>query len=264
MLQVTMPQVTVVVPCYNEAERLDPAEFLRLARQDGLSVLFVNDGSRDGTEDLLRDVCDRSSGRASWLSLEHNSGKAEAVRRGLLQALQDGPAVVAYLDADLSTPVDELLRLADLMRERADVHVVLGSRVRLLGNAVERKAIRHYLGRVFATAASLALGLAVYDTQCGAKLFRASPTLRAALDIPFETRWIFDVELLARLLFGAQGQPALTAAQFLEVPLRTWRDVAGSKLRLHHMARAASDLARIHLQLRHQRARRDLPGPADH
>src|SRR5690606_38221872 len=98
------------------------------------------------------------------------------------------------------------------------------------GRAIERHAWRHYLGRVFATAASLALRLRVYDTQCGAKLFRASDRLAELFRDPFRARWIFDVELIARLIRQRRGT-ALPGAESViyEFPLLEWRDVPGSK-----------------------------------
>ena len=94
---------------------------------------------------------------------------------------------------------------------------------------------------------SVVLGLDVYDTQCGAKVFRDGPALRAALAQPFASRWVFDVELLGRLHGGMAGAPGLPASAFLEVPLGEWRDVSGTKLGLRSAARAALDLARITL-----------------
>ncbi|HEY7375200.1 MAG TPA: hypothetical protein VIF57_23765, partial [Polyangia bacterium] len=110
---------------------------------------------------------------------------------------------------------------------------------------IERSAVRHYLGRVFATAASLILRTRVYDTQCGAKLFRAGPALAEALSAPFLSRWAFDVELLGRLLIGTPGVAPLPLAAIVEVPLAVWHDVEGSKLGLAGMARTARDLALV-------------------
>ncbi|WP_242360212.1 MULTISPECIES: glycosyltransferase [unclassified Anaeromyxobacter] len=246
-----MPEaVALVIPCFNEAVRLQREELLRLARaREGLSLVLVDDGSTDGTVAVLDELRRAEPARISVVLLPRNRGKAEAVREGLRRALAGGAAVVGYADADLSTPVDELVRLVDTARGSRR-EAVLGSRVRLLGRRIERQPLRHYLGRVFATLASLALGLAVYDTQCGAKLFRATPALAAALEAPFRTRWIFDVELLARLRAGGPGVAPLGEDAFEEVPLLAWRDVGGSKLRPGAMLAAGLQLVALGVRLR--------------
>lgn len=238
----------LVIPCFNEETRLS-GDDVRALLADGVRVILVDDGSRDGTAALLQRLEAESPERVRALILPRNGGKGEAVRAGMRAALDDGAALTGYLDADFATPPEEILRLRDELLAH-DAQVVIGARVRRLGSRIDRRPTRHYLGRIFATAASLALGVGVYDTQCGAKLFRDVPALRAALDAPFTSRWAFDVELLARLLRPASGAPAVPVSAFLEVPLRAWRDVAGSKLRGATMLRAGADLARIALQHR--------------
>jgi glycosyltransferase involved in cell wall biosynthesis len=251
-------RATLVVPCFDEAARLDRHAFGSLLDDAALDLLFVDDGSTDGTGAVLRELANAHPGRIRWLQLERNRGKAEAVRQGLIDALSTTPppAIVGYADADLATPAPELRRLVDVLRG-SDAQVLLGSRVALLGREVHRRPVRHYLGRIFATAASLTLRTDVYDTQCGAKLFRASPALAAALAQPFASRWVFDVELLGRLLTGTGDAAPVPASAFLEEPLRVWRDVAGSKLDSRHMLGAVADLARIGRDL--ARLRRSRP-----
>lgn len=246
-----MRETILVVPCFNESARLRDAEFLALARDADLGVLFVDDGSTDGTAERITRLAAGSDGRVTLHRLARNCGKAEAVRQGMLRAIAEGAANTGYADADLSTPAAELVRLVDEMR-RQRVQVVLGSRVRMLGRDIERRALRHYLGRVFATGASMALGLAVYDTQCGAKLFRVTPVLRAALATPFASRWAFDVELLGRLL-ARGGRSGYAAADMIEVPLQRWSHAAGSKLTALDAARAGLDLLRIAWHVRRPR-----------
>ena len=134
--------------------------------------------------------------------------------------------------------------------DRGGPAALIASRVRLLGRAIERRPHRHYLGRLFATTASVALGIPIYDTQCGAKFFRRTDALVAALATPFESSWIFDVELLDRLLHGAPTAALLSLDDLEEVPLREWRDVAGSKLRFLEMLRAGVQLAALALRRR--------------
>jgi glycosyltransferase involved in cell wall biosynthesis len=235
-----MVERTLVVPCHNEASRLDVEAFTNLGRQLEGRVLFVDDGSTDATADIL-DAARRRCGQVvDVLTLPRNRGKAEAVRAGLLAAVRDGTRLVGYFDADLATPPAEIARLFAYADSRPDLVAVLGSRVRLLGTSIDRHEWRHLLGRLWATGASAALDLPVYDTQCGAKVFQVGPELSTAIVEPFKTSWAFDVELLARLCRGGVHASALA-----EVPLNEWRDVAGSKLRALPALRAAWDLLRI-------------------
>lgn len=234
----------VVVPCYNEARRLDASAVVHLVdTEPRVSLLFVDDGSTDATAVVLDELCRSRPQRISSLALAVNSGKTEAVRRGVLAALERRPGFVAYWDADFSTPLDMVaVFLAELDR-KPDLLGVLGSRICRLGADIDRLALRHYAGRIFATIASVVLGMAVYDTQCGAKMFRATDDLARAFSQPFHTRWILDVELLARLRrdLGA----ATLASRLFEMPLPRWKDVAGSKLTMGQGAAAFVDLWRI-------------------
>jgi glycosyltransferase involved in cell wall biosynthesis len=230
-----MSPTVVVIPCHNEANRLATERFLSFARQSETQLLFVDDGSTDATHQILGAMAGAAPDRISAIRLASQSGKGGAVRAGLRTAIAAGADVVAYLDADLSTPLEELARLLAARRE-TDADAVLGSRVGLLGHDVQRSPARHYLGRIFATAASSVLGLQIYDTQCGAKVFRVCPALEQALAPPFRTRWVFDVELIARL------QRADAGIRLVEVPLQQWRDVGGSKLTVWDMFLAARDL----------------------
>lgn len=232
--------VVIVVPCYNEATRLRPDEFKRfVAKNADVGFLFVDDGSSDRTRSILDDL----SGDAMAVIGQPHLGKGAAVRRGVLDALQL-PEVryVGYWDADLSTPLDAIVDLTDVLDRLPNVTLAMGARVQLLGRSIRRSAIRHYLGRVFATAASLILSLPVYDTQCGAKLFRVGPETRHAFAEPFATRWVFDVEIIARMRQFERGS---IHERIYEVPLQQWHDATGSKRRPWHYAAAARDLAVI-------------------
>jgi hypothetical protein len=176
-------------------------------------------------------------------SLATNSGKAEAVRQGVLHVASLGRFdAIGYWDADLSTPLAQLDLLIAALENNPGRAVALGSRVKRLGSDIERKAVRHYLGRVFSTVASQLFDLAVYDSQCGAKLFRADLAM-PLFGEPFATKWLFDVELLVRLRRHLGSRQFLDAS--IEVPLTAWREVGGSKLRLTHMLRVPFDLLTI-------------------
>jgi glycosyltransferase involved in cell wall biosynthesis len=238
----------IVVPCYNEEKRLDAAAFRSFApASHRVRFLFVNDGSRNGTAAMLDRLEAADPARFLTLHMVKNSGKAEAVRRGMLRAMELQAEFVGFWDADLATPLDAIGDFCDLLVERPAVEMVFGSRVKLLGRDIQRSAARHYLGRVFATAVSLVLGLGIYDPQCGAKLFRVTPSLRSLLEEPFIARWIFDVEIMARLICQRRGTPRPQAEEVIcEYPLKIWHGRAGSRLRRRDFVVAAVDLMRIY------------------
>ena len=237
------PEVVVVIPCYDEELRLHPEDFAALVARDDIAAIFVDDGSTDGTVEVLHRIQATYPGSIEVITRDRNEGKAEAVAVGLRAALDAGATWVGYLDADLAVPVEEWLRVAD--RRSDDVDGILASRVRLLGRSIDRRLYRHLIGRIFATYASALLRLPVYDTQCGAKVFRASPRLSAALDEPFTTRWLFDVEILARLLYPLAPLPGLDPGRLVEVPLRSWKDVAGSALAPSSAPQIARQVVRL-------------------
>jgi hypothetical protein len=223
-------RATIVVPCYNEECRLDEYEFSRLAASGRVRLLFVNDGSTDGTRFILARLV-ATSEAIDLVDLRANAGKAEAVRRGLLAAIAQGASIIGYYDADLATPPHELLRLLEVLQADPLLTAVFGARLARLGSKIKRSPLRHYVGRIYATLASVALGITVYDTQCGAKVFRVQPAVISAVSIPFRSSWSFDVELCHRLLMGTTEVAGLSERSFVEVPLTAWEDVGGSKVR---------------------------------
>ena len=235
----------LVIPCYNEESRL-PVDELRAFQPEGIRVelLFVDDGSTDGTLALLESLRAENPERFALLALEQNSGKAEAVRRGLLAAMERQPDLAGFWDADLATPLGEIPGFIDVFNTRSEIEMVFAARVRLLGRSISRNPRRHYVGRVGATLISSSLGLAVYDTQCGAKLFRVSDRMREIFAAPFLSRWIFDVEIIARLV-RLRGRDAAARAIY-ELPITAWHDVKGSKVRSTDFLRALKDLWKIH------------------
>jgi glycosyltransferase involved in cell wall biosynthesis len=257
-------EVIVTVPCFNEMLRFPTQAFSDfLERSKNVTLVFVDDGSTDDTPLVLERLRQRHPRQVCTLRLSANVGKAEAVRRGMQVALRRQPAMVGYWDADLATPLNAIPRFVDVLQTRPKLDLVMGSRVALLGRDIQRSTLRHFIGRVFATAASIALDLPVYDTQCGAKLFRVTPAFRKLISQPFLARWIFDVEILARMVLEAHStSQGFVKPMIYEYPLEQWHDVHGSRLKLLDFVIAGIDLAAIYWRYRRrsaQHAQSDAP-----
>lgn len=245
------PTLITIVPCYNEEHRLSIQSFLReLSSYPEAHFVFVDDGSTDRTLlKLEQELKSSGSSRASLLALERNFGKAEAVRQGMLMALEKFPsaAYFGFLDADAATQPPEYLEMFDTMRAKDSLEAVFASRVRLLGRKIDRRPLRHWISRIFATWTSWLLEIPIYDTQCGAKIFKRK-LLEKTLTEAFITRWLFDIEWILRILieYKKDGLRYFEIEDKIhEIPLQRWHDVSGSKLKLSDFIRGPLELFRI-------------------
>lgn len=234
----------IVIPCYNEASRLPIIEFEQYLHENpSILLLFVNDGSKDSTSNVLHSL-QASLKNAYVLDLPINRGKANAVREGFLYALANFSfEYIGYFDADLATPLCEIQRLLSDFYSDPKIQMVVGSRILRMGAKIDRNTKRHIFGRVFATIASNTLLLPVYDTQCGAKLFTKS----LASDIfqePFTSKWLFDVEIFARVAIK-NGFPEVMKV-ILEHPLKHWLEKGDSRIKGKDFFIFPLDLVKIH------------------
>ena len=238
-----MTSLTIVLPAYNEEARLGPAldELFGYLRRSGggraglpgpdalpsdITVLVVDDGSTDGTVQLVSERLDatnpaRGSSSARGLTLRllkvPHGGKGAAVRAGVLASRSD---IVVFADADMATPPDQLPLLTAALREH---DLALGSRIQPDGRDMRRTqpGYRRALGRLFHLLASVWVVGPVQDTQCGFKGFRG-PVARDLFAMQRVTSIVFDVELI--YLARKRGYSMAL------VPIE-WSDRHGSRMR---------------------------------
>ncbi len=219
------PALSLVVPAFNEEQRLGDslARVIAFGREQAYSVeiIVVDDGSADGTFALAEAAGERPAPNVTLRSLRHeqNRGKGAAVRTGAQAAMGE---TVLYLDADLSTPPDEVPKLLAALEDGADV--AIGSRLRPEGGDMRasQPAWRRIGGRLFATVRRRLLLGDIDDTQCGFKAFTRAAATELFARQQLEG-WAFDAELLylaQRLGFTVR-----------QVPI-TWQHVEGSQFRL--------------------------------
>jgi glycosyltransferase involved in cell wall biosynthesis len=226
-----MQKICIVIPCFNEQYRLPLNEFIISYNTSDYFYLFVNDGSKDLTINVLNELRKGREDRIFILDCKENHGKAEAVRKGILTALElQNFSVIGYLDADLATPINEIPKIVNHIN--GEIYFAFGSRIKMIGSKIKRKWYRHIVGRIFATIASKILKIGVYDTQCGAKFFDSN-IVENIFSEKFKTKWIFDLELFFRFKMLYKNIDINKIAK--EVPLENWRDIGGSKLKLKNL-----------------------------
>lgn len=219
----------MVIPAYNERRRL-PGTLTEIVRYLAASpltweLIVVDDGSTDGTADLVRPP-------ARLIRTPVNRGKGHAVRRGVLASRG---RLVCFSDADLATPIEELTRLLAAF----DGGAVVGSRALPGSRTVVRQApSRELMAWLGTRLIRIVAAPGVRDTQCGFKLFDGDRArlafARAEID-----GWAFDVEILR--LFARFGWPVT------EVPV-TWSHRPGSKVRPLDYLRTLDELRRLRWQ----------------
>jgi glycosyltransferase involved in cell wall biosynthesis len=234
--------LAIVIPCYNEANRLPVIQFERFLPQNPkIFIFFVNDGSQDKTKEVLGRLKNRFFKQIEILNLSQNQGKANAVLEGITKVLKEQRFhKVAYLDADLATPLEECIRLSHYVNGK--IVMTFGSRILKLDNQIKRKWYRFILGRVVATAISKTLKLSIYDSQCGCKIFEIHAA-KKVFDRPFISKWLFDVEIFHRMI-SVYGRSQIQD-HLLEVPLKVWVDTPDSRVSPLYFFRLWWDLFKI-------------------
>jgi dolichyl-phosphate beta-glucosyltransferase len=232
------PDVSIVVPAFDEEERLGNSLAGMLAYLSGrelpAELVVVDDGSSDRTADVARDAASAFPQiKTKVIRYEQNRGKGYAVKTGLLASEAD---IALFSDADLSTPIEEMPKLVDPIAA-GEFDVTFGSR------AIDRSLIgthqpwrREQGGRVMNLIIKMMSGLRFLDTQCGFKAFNLVK-FRPLLDLMIIDRFGFDVEFL--FVANCHG------LRLAEIPVR-WNDVAGSKVNvIRDTRRMFSELAQI-------------------
>lgn len=234
--------LSIIIPAFNEEKKLDVQAFrMFLSAQKQVFFVFVNDSSTDKTLSIIEEICIGFEEKTFIISNKQNVGKAQSVRNGINYALQHNKTKkYAFLDADLATSLDECLLISTKVNDV--ISFSFGSRILTIDSEIKRKAYRHYIGRVIATAISNVLKLEVYDTQCGCKVFSQKLAEDIFQEI-FISKWLFDVELFFRILKKYGRKDAI--GKMHEHPLKKWIDKGESKVKFTYIFKLWVDLWRI-------------------
>jgi len=235
--------VGVVIPCYNEEERLLTSTFKDFAYKNlGYHLCFVNDGSTDNTLAVLEDLRKGNEDTISIFNCEKNGGKAEAVRQGVLHLSKDPQLdYIGYLDADLSTDFKDFDELVQTL-ENSDFKIVSGSRISRMGADITKESARKIISMTINFIIQKILGMPFKDTQCGAKIMDKE-IVSLMFNKRFITRWLFDVEIFIRMRkhYGKEKVQGLICEQ----PLKRWIHADGSKLSMKDSITIVGQLAKI-------------------
>ncbi len=223
-----MQETCIIIPCYDEAARLDQEAFLHFSMGNPhIFFCFVNDGSKDNTMDILRELALKNEQQFQVLDLKTNSGKGEAVRQGMLKnAVSSSFQFMGYFDADLATPLEEIPKLLSYFANNPSLEIAFGSRKKTKQNSIRRNIFRHNFGRIYAGFVTSVLRLPIYDTQCGAKIL-TTKTAANVFQKPFLDRWLFDLEVFCRI---KKEKGSLFRQSIREVVVETWTETGDSRI----------------------------------
>lgn len=237
--------VGVVIPCYNEEKRLKAASFTQFVERSlGYHLCFVNDGSKDNTLEVLKEI---SKGKEDFISVydcAKNGGKAEAVRQGILHLTKDQQIdYFGYLDADLSTNFDDFEDLVQTISS-SSFQIVGGSRMARMGANITKEGGRAIISKTINMIIRNILGMSFNDTQCGAKVMTRE-VAENMFNEPFLTSWLFDVEIFLRMKkhFGSENVNQIICEQ----PLKRWIHEDGSHLSMKDSFKILAQLLQLKL-----------------
>lgn len=231
----------VIIPCYNEEQRLDPNYWNSLTNFLDFQWIFVNDGSTDNTKSKLEEIKNKIT-----LNLEVNSGKAEAIRYGINYAISrsdEDDLVACYIDADSAFQTNDVKRIFEIFKEKRrakQIDSVWASRVALAGRNIKRSTTRHHLARIIITIIGFVDKKIPYDPQTGFKIFYLNYKGKQIFENEFKTRWFFDIEILRRW-----EKLTYSKMDIWEEPVTYWNEISGSKVNKRQYFRILKELLYI-------------------
>jgi len=235
--------IGVVIPCYNEEERLQSDLFKKFVEKYlGYHLCFVNDGSKDNTLKVLNELREGNEDRISIYDCEKNGGKAEAVRLGMLHlSAQNQYDYIGFLDADLSTNFDDFQDLVTTI-STSHFQIVSGSRMSRMGADITKESARAIISKTINFIIRKTLGMEINDTQCGAKIM-TKEIVEKTFQKKFLTKWLFDVEIFMRMkkVYGSKKAQSLICEQ----PLKRWIHADGSKLSMKDSVKIIGQIGQI-------------------
>lgn len=236
-----MLKICMIVPCYNEGQRILENEYLSfLNTHTNFNLLFVDDGSNDQTYEVLSKLKEKHQ-NINLLKLNKNSGKAEAIRSGFNTIKNSNYQLIGYIDADLAIPFSEVLRLQEKINE--GYLFAFSSKKPTQNSNLEIKFKRYFIGRVLSFMVSKSLKLKVYDTQCGCKLMEKD-LAEIAFRNTFFSSWLFDVEIIWRIII--QNGRSFFNNKAIEVPVKKLIDRGSSRIKLSDLFSLPFEFFRIH------------------
>lgn len=235
--------IGVVIPCYNEEERLQSDEFKEFVSKNlGYHLCFVNDGSKDNTLKILNELSKGNEDRISVYDCKKNGGKAEAVRLGMLHLAKEQQFdYIGFLDADLSTNFDDFQDLVTTI-SNSNFQIVSGSRMSRMGANITKESARAIISKTVNFIIRKTLGMEINDTQCGAKIM-TKEIIEKTFQTKFLTKWLFDVEIFMRMkkTYGLQEAKEMICEQ----PLKRWIHADGSKLSMKDSIKIVGQIGQI-------------------
>lgn len=221
----------IIIPCYNEENRLNITAFKSfITTSSDYHLCFVNDGSKDNTVRVLKEIQQANPTKVSVIDLIENGGKAAAVRAGAKYLYTKSEvANIGFMDADLSTDFNDFGNLVNTLQTQNNLGFVFGSRAKEASQGIQKDGVRAVISKLINVLIVFILGLSISDTQCGAKVFKAN-LVPLLFGKKFKTKWLFDVEMFIRLKrhFGKEK----TTSLIYEQPLNRWVHMEDSKLGL--------------------------------
>lgn len=238
-----MSKCCIIIPCFNEQSRILGDDFLAfLNTNNNFSFVFVDDGSTDDTYLALKKLSNKHD-RISCYRLQQNCGKAEAVRYGMNQVINEEFNYYGFIDADLAIPLDEMGKLYNELISTKNIEFVYSSKNSNLNKELEMKFKRFFVGRVLSILVKWSLKIDVYDTQCGCKLM-TKKIAEISFKDKFLSPWLFDIEIFWRLInvFGR----AYILEKTKEIPLDNLYNRGSSKVRIADLIKLPVEFLKIH------------------